>query len=131
MTTEPTGSRTPAPPRVWRPGPLTQGDLFFTALFVMMLVGSIVLEPSNEAIRVFGYELPTTCLWRAFTGWRCPGCGLTRSFTFMGNLQPVEAFRIHLLGPPLWLAVAVYTPYRLARTWTVWREWRQRDRGDR
>jgi hypothetical protein len=115
----------PAAPRVWRPSPLTQGDLIFTALFVVMLVGSVVLEPSAQAISIFGYELPTTCLWRGLTGWRCPGCGLTRSFTFMGHLQPVEAFRVHVLGPFLYLAVLILTPLRIAKTIRVWRAWRR------
>jgi hypothetical protein len=123
-------ARAPAPPRVrapriWRPSPLTQGDIFFTVLFVLMLVGSVLLEPSAEATRIFGYEMPPTCLFRALTGWRCPGCGLTRSFAFMGHLQPLQAFRIHILGPPLWLALAIYTPYRLVLTWRVWRRWRR------
>jgi hypothetical protein len=118
----------PTPPRVWRPGPLTQGDLIFTALMVIALVGSVVLEPSSEAIRVFGYELPSTCLWRLTTGWRCPGCGLTRSFTFMGHLRPVDAFQVHALGPFLWLAVAVFTPIRLVKTWQAWRAWRAEGR---
>ena len=124
MVAEPAGSPVGPAPRVWRPHTLTQGDLIFTGLFLLMLVGSVVLEPSAEATRIFGYELPTTCLWRGLTGWRCPGCGLTRSFAFMGHLQPLEAFRIHILGPPLWLAVLITTPIRLAKTYRVWREWR-------
>lgn len=126
MTSEPAGSPSAPAPRVWRPSPLTQGDLIFTALFLLMLLGSVLLEPSTEATRLLGYELPTTCLWRGLTGWRCPGCGLTRSFAFMGHLQPVDAFRVHVLGPFLWLAVLVYTPIRVVKTIRAWRVWRLR-----
>jgi hypothetical protein len=129
MSDEPKGSSAPAAPEVWRPGPrttgpLTQGDLIFTALMVIALLGSVLMTPSSEALSVFGYELPPLCLWRATTGWRCPGCGMTRAFTYMGHLQPVEAFRVHVLGPFLWLAVAYYTPIRLYRTWKAWRQLR-------
>jgi len=125
MVSEPAGSSPQAPRPVWRPHPLSQGDLIFTGLFVLMLLGSVLLEPSVEATRVFGYELPTTCLWRGLTGWRCPGCGLTRSFAFMGHLQPVDAFRVHILGPFLWTAVLIYTPIRVVKTLRVWRAWRR------
>lgn len=107
------GPKAARPPRLWQPGPLSQGDLLITAFFVVMLVASSWLEPSDTALTVFGYELPTTCLWRGLTGWRCPGCGMTRSFTFMGNLQPVEAFRVHVLGPFLYVGAVLYTIKRL------------------
>jgi hypothetical protein len=108
-----TGAPRPPPPQLWRPGPLSQGDLLISVFFVAMLVASSLLEPSNTALTVFGYELPTTCLFRGLTGWRCPGCGLTRAFTFMGHLQPVEAFRVHVLGPPMYVGAVIYTILRL------------------
>ena len=101
------------PPQLWRPGPLSQGDLLITAFFVLMLVVTVTFEPSDANLSVFGYELPSTCLWRGLTGWRCPGCGLTRAFTFMGHLQPMEAFRVHVLGPPMYVLAVVYTIKRL------------------
>lgn len=49
------------------------------------------------------------CLFHRVTGLPCLLCGMTRSLaaTAHGNLG--EAFRLHLLGPPLFLLVAVVT----------------------
>ena len=103
--------REPAPP--WRPNPLQQAELVFTVAFTAILVLSVVLEPSTGGVSLFGYELPSTCLWHSLTGWRCPGCGLTRSFTFMGHGQVVQAFQLHMLGPFLYGALVLHTGWRL------------------
>lgn len=105
----------PPPPQLWRPGPLSQGDLVITTFMVLMIVATFVFEPSVGSNSLFGYELPTTCLWRGLTGWRCPGCGLTRAFVFMGHFQPIDAFRVHVLGPPLYLVAVAYTVSRLVQ----------------
>jgi hypothetical protein len=43
---------------------------------------------------------PTLCLVRRLTGHRCPGCGMTRSWTLCAHLRLAPAFRAHPLGPP-------------------------------
>jgi hypothetical protein len=40
---------------------------------------------------------------------------MTRSFTYMGHLDPGTAFRMHMLGPVLWVAVAVQIPWRIVK----------------
>jgi hypothetical protein len=85
---------------------------------VIALVGSVLLSPSSEAVTLFGYDLPVMCSYRAFTGMDCPGCGLTRSFTFMGHLQPLQAFASHMAGPFAYVAVVAQVPYR---AWRLYR----------
>jgi hypothetical protein len=98
-------------------------------LFLLAIVGSVVLTPSAASVTLFGVELPPLCLFNAITGWRCPGCGLTRSFTFMGHGMLLEAFRVHVLGPPLYLFSVGFLAYRLVQLARAVRGWRARDRG--
>ena len=59
-------------------------------LFLIILV-SIYYDPVNYKI--------TDCSFKHLTGVSCPGCGLTRSFHAGANLNVVQAFAFHLLGP--------------------------------
>jgi hypothetical protein len=80
-------------------------DAFIVLLWGLVVAASVVLTPGTGGVEIFGHHLPAFCLWRALTGWRCPGCGLTRSFVFVGHGHVLDAFRMHLLGPPLYLAM--------------------------
>lgn len=71
------------------------------------------MDGDSSSVEFFGRPLPPLCTFKALTGWDCPGCGLTRSFVFMGSGSVIEAFRVHLFGPVLWVAVAAQIPYRL------------------
>lgn len=58
------------------------------------------------------------CMFTETTHVPCPGCGLTTSFTLMAHFHFIEAFRVHLMGPLLFLVtlfVAVYGPYAIAK----------------
>jgi hypothetical protein len=43
----------------------------------------------------------------------CPGCGLTRSFIHLADLQWAAAWQMHRLGWLLFFATLVQVPYRL------------------
>jgi hypothetical protein len=45
------------------------------------------------------------CVWRRITTLDCPGCGLTRSFCAMSQIQIRQAFVLHPVGPLLYLAM--------------------------
>jgi len=70
---------------------------------ILILVGAFVY-PYLEGI---ADTITPGCLFHRITGLPCLLCGMTRSFaaTIHGHLG--EAFRMHLLGPPLFLAVLV------------------------
>ena len=83
----------------------------------LVIAASVVLSPTSEAVSLFGVRIPELCTIRRLTGLSCPGCGLTRSFTFMGHGQIVQAFQMHLLGPVLYLAVLAQLPLRVRSRW--------------
>jgi hypothetical protein len=35
------------------------------------------------------------CIWRSLTGYPCPGCGLTRAFASISNLNIIESIRFN------------------------------------
>ena len=47
------------------------------------------------------------CRFHQLTGFRCPTCGLTRSFQSMVHLDLLPAVQHHLLGPVLYLIALV------------------------
>jgi hypothetical protein len=53
---------------------------------------------SRGQVIVGGEPVGDLCLFRSLTGFRCPYCGLTRSFIASMHLDLVEAFRFHPAG---------------------------------
>ncbi len=96
------------------------GDRAMVALALAVLTFALLLEPSDAAVTLFGWEVPVSCAFRRLTGVPCPGCGLTRSFVYLAHGQALDAFRMNLLGPFAFTALLVQAP------WRVWRLWRRR-----
>ena len=82
-----------------------------------MVAASIFLTPSTEAVSLLGWEVPPLCIFSSLLGIECFGCGLTRSFTYVGNGQFEQALRMHKLGPLLYLLVFAQIPLRSWRLW--------------
>lgn len=95
------------------------GEAILLAVFGSIVLIALLMQPTVAQVSLFGWEVPTLCGFRLLTGAGCPGCGLTRSFSFMAHLQPVQAFQMNPMGPPLFLAFASQVPYR---TYTLLRE---------
>lgn len=87
-----------------------------------VIAASVVLSPGDAALALGGYELPPLCLFKNLTGWECWGCGLSRSFTWMGHGQVGAAFAQHKLGPALWGLVLLQVPLRARALWRYRRE---------
>ena len=85
---------------------------------------SMILEPSSEALHLFGVEVPPLCMWKNLTGTDFLGCVLTRSLTYMGHGQIAHAFDLHKLGPLFFAFVAAQVPWRLGRL-VAW-AWKKR-----
>ena len=94
----------------FRRPPGTQLSLLLICAAVIVV--SILLDTDTEQVRALGVTLPPLCLFKLLTGWSCPGCGLTRSFVFMGQAMPWEAMKMNVFGPPMWLFLAAQVPYR-------------------
>jgi hypothetical protein len=85
------------------------------ALCAAVVVASFVFEPGAEVVKVFGRTIPSLCVFRNTFGVPCPGCGMTRSFVFLGHGDVWAALRMNPLGPALFLLVASQVPYRAFR----------------
>ncbi len=90
-------------------------DLLLGGLAIAAIVVSIIASPSPEVVKFFGFSLPQTCAFKGVTGYGCFGCGLTRSFAYMGELSILSAFKLHPAGPFLYLLVLTQIPYRFYR----------------
>ena len=90
-------------------------DLHVLGVSVGITVLSMILTPSDSVLELFGWPVPPLCLFKALLDIECWGCGLTRSFTFMGHGDLDAAFAMHKLGPLLFGLVAAQIPYRAAR----------------
>jgi hypothetical protein len=77
----------------------------------LLALGVIVLGASFLYPLVEGFVGRVTpgCIFHRVTGIPCLLCGMTRSMAATSQGQLVEAFRFHLLGPPLFLLVLVVT----------------------
>ena len=95
-----------------------QSDQGLLAISVAVILASVLLTPSTEAVSFFGWKVPPLCMFSAVFGIECFGCGLTRSFTYVGNGQFTQAFEMHMLGPALYLLVCAQLPLR---SWRLWR----------
>jgi hypothetical protein len=79
----------------------------------IVVLFSLVLTTDGHQVYLFGRTLPGTCAFESMMGFRCPGCGLTRSFVQTAHFHWGEAFRLHPLGPLGFLAVLLQIPWRL------------------
>ena len=92
---------------------LKEFELAVLFVSTIVVVASIVLQPSPTSVSLFGYTIPDVCYFKGLTSWNCFGCGLTRSITYMGHLDPVSAFKYHWAGPFLYVGFVFQIPIRL------------------
>ncbi|MBC7253665.1 MAG: DUF2752 domain-containing protein [Actinobacteria bacterium] len=82
-----------------------QGDKAFLAGGALILASSFLYP----YLRGWVERLSPGCLFRRLTGLPCLLCGMTRSFAAVSHGRFSDAFRHHLLGPPLYLSVTAMT----------------------
>lgn len=66
-----------------------------------ILGGALVGQVSPfgySQVEVGGIALPDICMFRAYTGLPCPGCGLTRSLIAAAHGKIRRSFSLHRLG---------------------------------
>ncbi len=91
---------------------------WFGHAILLVVCGGVVgfaalLTPTPDVVSLFGVPIPEMCTYRRVLGFGCPGCGLTRSFSFMAHGSFIQAFQMNWFGPPFFLFVASQVPYRL------------------
>lgn len=88
-------------------------DLRILFSVLVVLSGGMIVSPSTGLVRLFGYSLPSVCLFQHLTGLDCPGCGLTRSLIFALHGQFYQSYLMHLWGIPAAIVLLFQIPYRL------------------
>lgn len=113
-------------------GPSTASWWALDALLMLLcggaLLAAFVLSPGAERVAILGVEIPEICGFRNLTGWSCPGCGLTRSWTYLAHGELGAALRMNWLGPILFVAAILQIPISALR---LWRQGRRRARSAR
>lgn len=80
----------------------------FKRLFqISFVTGSLVAvvarlngwQPTIASIEKLTARSPVVCLFNKFTGWDCPGCGLTRAVVSFFAGDWILSFYFHPLGP--------------------------------
>ena len=89
-------------------------DLLVAALVLVVAAALLDVTPARDGVTLLGWRLPEACGLKRATGWPCPGCGLTRSVILAAHGQ-LEAFRLHAVGPILFVLAALQVPYRAWR----------------
>lgn len=77
----------------------------------LLVLGGSFLYPYLES---FLGRVTPGCLFHRVTGLPCLLCGMTRSLAATAHGRITEAFRLHLLGPPLFVLVLFTTCALLA-----------------
>ena len=88
-------------------------DLFFLGLGIVFVALGWLLEPTSEAVILWGWRIPEVCLYQRLLEVDCLGCGMTRSTVYALQGELTKALEHHILGPILALGVVVQTVYRL------------------
>jgi hypothetical protein len=104
------------PPKPWLP--FDRIPAVHPAIPAAVAVGAVwllffLIDPATQPL------LPP-CLFHAFTGFHCPGCGATRALHFMANGNFVAALKLNalvVLGLPLGCLIAIRRKRRDLPAW--------------
>ncbi|MDX1386065.1 MAG: DUF2752 domain-containing protein [bacterium] len=89
------------------------GWLLLPSVALLVIALASILEPHPSGMgthRALG--LPP-CFFLFLTGWICPSCGLTTSFTHLAHGNFLNSFYAHPLGPVLFIAMCVLALFSL------------------
>ena len=85
--------------------------VFFSALLMLAAFSSV----NFGRVSLFGYTIPSLCMFHNFTVFDCQGCGITRSFIYALHGKWYNSYLMHMWGIPLAAIVAFQIPYHLWR----------------
>jgi Protein of unknown function (DUF2752) len=89
--------------------------LFHALFFSTVLMFAAFSSVNFGRVTLFGYTIPSLCMFHNLTGFDCPGCGITRSFIYALHGQWYNSYLMHLLGIPLAAIVIFQIPYHIWR----------------
>jgi hypothetical protein len=91
-------------------------DVLLLACFVAVTALLLQVLPDGQHVAVRGlarYPMPHVCTARTWLGFKCPGCGLTRSIIHLARGDWRASLRAHRLGWMMAAVLAFQVPYRL------------------
>jgi hypothetical protein len=91
-------------------------EMLIIALVVIAASFVLQVNPGRNRVALRNVPeamVPPTCMSNEWFGIRCPGCGLTRSFIYLAQGDPVSSWQSHRLGWLLAAATLAQVPYRL------------------
>ena len=94
-----------------------KAERFWLVTCAAIVVLSMTLSTTTEVVSVLGFDIPPLCPTRWIANVECIGCGMTRSFVFMGHGDLGAAFGVHKLGPALYAFVVAQVPWRIYKLW--------------
>ncbi len=92
----------------------THRNVFIVSVVVVLASALLHVTQDGQGLALTSGAgpLPGMCLTRSIAHVDCPGCGITRSFVATAHGDLVRAFRLHRLGPPLFLLLLLQIPLR-------------------
>lgn len=99
---------------------MTWGVLFAIPTAVLITAALLTPNPAGHGTHT-QLGLPP-CGFLVFTGYPCPGCGLTTAFAYMIRLDVLGAWGANPFGIALFLATAAFIPFAaigFVRGWSV------------
>ena len=102
--------------------PPAQGKWWMFDLHLILICAGAIfaafwLTPGAERVAIYGVEIPEICGVKNLTGWSCPGCGLTRSWTYLVRGDLWTSLQMNWLGPIFFLAAVLQIPLSTYRIW--------------
>jgi hypothetical protein len=87
--------------------------LLLASLGVLLASVALNIRDHQVTLPVVNQPLPSIFTFKGTLGIDCPGCGLTRCFVSMGQLDWRSALQFHPVGVFLFSLIAFQVPYRI------------------
>lgn len=118
-------ARPPLPTAPWSSKEAMLSRAIWALLFltpVAVVITAMILVPDHSDLGTHGQLGLPPCGFFVFTGYPCPGCGLTTAFAHMVRLELHGAWTANPFGIPLFLSTVAFIPFAalgFLRGWSV------------